>query len=377
MTSDGWIDKAPPHARRNGAYRQPEEPAKPEPLKEPGKKKRPSAKFAGLISSAEFLSHMTPPEYVIDGLLMAGRTYTLTGRTGHGKTLIALLKAIGVGATGYFCGRPCRRGSVAFIAGENYENVQMQYYSLLKEMDLEPPPNIHFHEGRFSLSEQKEIAAKALSEIEDLALLEVDSMQAFFEGDDDNANMAMLDLAYSLRGLTLQHPNRPASLLLAHPVKHASRDNLLPRGGSSCVNELDGNLTSWCDEGTNLVDLHWQGKHRGAPFDPIKLELVLVKPEGLVDARGDQMPCTIIRALGQQAAAEKAATDSERLIRALALIRDKKGIAQTEMALALGVGRSTVQRDLANLKKRKWAREYSGRYMVTKEGQIALELAGK
>lgn len=187
--------------------------------------------------------------------------------------------------------------------------------------------------------------------------------------------MQMLDLAVGIRELTTGHPNRPASLVLAHPVKKASRDNLLPRGGSSILNEFDGNFTAWRDE--DIVELHWQGKFRGAPFDPIKLEAVVIKPEGLIDARGDQMSCTVVRSLGPQREAEMTATGSSRLIRVLAVIRDNPGVTQSAIASAVGIARSTVQKDIGRLQKSKWLRDYDGKYVLTKEGEIALELAGE
>ena len=89
--------------------------------------------------------------------------------------------------------------------------------------------------------------------------------------------MQMLDAAVSFRRLIEHHPNRPACLALAHPIKNASRENLQPRGGSALLNELDSNLTAWLDEVRGVVTLH-HGKHRGAPFDPIEFEETLIKP---------------------------------------------------------------------------------------------------
>ncbi|RVP64650.1 winged helix-turn-helix transcriptional regulator [Sinorhizobium meliloti] len=333
--------------------------------------------FKGLISSADFLKRMGPPDYVIEGLILAGCAYTLTGVTGHGKTLIALLKAIQTAQGEWFCGRKCRKGKVAFFAGENPDNVRVQYYSMCADLGIDPPANILWHDGKFTISEYKAEVAKVLAANDDLVLCIFDSLQAFFEGDDDNSNMEMYDLAVSIRELTEAHPARPASLIIAHPIKNAGRESLLPRGGSSILNELDGNFAAWCDETTNTVELHWQGKFRGAPFDPVKLELVLIKPEGLVDARGDQMPCKIIRPLGPQREAEKRAASNDRLINLLALLRDDPSISQEAAALALGVGRSTVQRDIKALKKDGLVRQYPNGYKLTKQGEIALEMAGK
>ena len=59
-------------------------------------------------------------------------------------------------------------------------------------------------------------------------------------------------------------------LAATHPTKYAAADNLLPRGGSSFLNEVDGNLTLWADEEQATTTLHWQGKFRGMTFGPIQ-----------------------------------------------------------------------------------------------------------
>ena len=67
----------------------------------------------------------------------------------------------------------------------------------------------------------------------------------------------------------------------------------MPRGGSSVIYELDGNLTFWRDG--DITTLYWLGKIRDIPFDPIQFEHALVQPEGMVDALGRQMPGPVLR----------------------------------------------------------------------------------
>ena len=51
------------------------------------------------------------------------------------------------------------------------------------------------------------------------------------------------------------------------------KENLLPRGGSAFVNEVDGNLSLWSDDNGRTTQLHWFGKLRGPGFEPIDFEL--------------------------------------------------------------------------------------------------------
>jgi hypothetical protein len=47
---------------------------------------------------------------------------------------------------------------------------------------------------------------------------------------------------------------KPTVLVLCHPVKSATNDNLAPRGGGSFVAEIDGNLCA--RKGYSSVEVH-------------------------------------------------------------------------------------------------------------------------
>ncbi len=339
-------------------------------VRSPGQFKEPAMirrSFKGLMSSAAFIAGMVPPDYVIDALLVRGKTYTLTGPTGHGKTLAAILMAIKVARGEWFCGKECMKGHVAFFAAENPDNVRIQFYSQCAELGIDPASlDISWHDGPFSLKGAHDAVAKALAERPDLTLCIFDSLQALFEGDDDNHNMAMLHHALNFRDLINSHKNRPSGLIIAHPVKNAARDNLLPRGGGSLLNELDGNLTCWAE--SNVVELHWQGKYRGIPFDPVKLETVAVKPEGLVNAKGDQLPCTVIRPLGEQREAELATDANQRRITILTAIRDNPGTTKSDVARLAGIPKSAAYRFVDELIEKRAIKSRGGKLTLTKEG---------
>jgi len=329
--------------------------------------------FNGFISLTDFLAKMQPPDYVTDGLLLKGSTYTLTGNTGHGKTMITILLGLKVALGEWFCGRKCKRGTVVFFAGENPDNVRVQFYAMCTEMGIDHRTvSMVVHEGVFDLKKMRAKVRAAVAKYPDLILVIVDSLQAFFTGDDDNTNMAMLKLATDFRKLTEPHPNKPTTLITAHPVKNATRENLLPRGGSALTNELDGNLTAWADG--KMVSLHWLGKLRGIPFDPIQLEQEVVKPEGLVDAAGNQMPATIIKSLGESREAELVTEKHRVEIAVLAGYKANASISQRDLAAQVGASKTTVQRTAGELRKKKWLRDYSGKMVLTTEGEKALNL---
>lgn len=337
-----------------------------------GRQRHRRREFNGhLLTSAEFMSTMRPPEYLIDGLLMVGRTYTLTGPTGHGKTLLALLLAIAISTGGGFCGRLCQQGSVAFFAGENPENVKMQWFAICRNLDIDPSSlPVYWYEGVFNIDQARDRLTKALRDVGDLRLCLFDSLQAFFLGEDDSQNMAMLDTAIDFRSISDAHPNRPTVIIPAHPVKNAGRDMLFPRGGSALTNELDGNLTLWRDD--DIATLHWLGKFRGVPFEPLKFEVTVVKPQGLVDAYGSQISCTIMRPAMPLRVAELAEQYENRQVTALATIQANPKATLNDIAAAIGQGKTTAKRIVDTLIAAKWIKRSGHRLRLTNDGKTFL-----
>ena len=137
----------------------------------------------------------------------------------------------------------------------------------------------------------------------DLAI--IDTSAAYFQGDDENSNAQLGTHARDMRKLT-ELPGAPCVIVAAHPVKNATIDNLLPKGGGSFLNEIDGNLTLAKVPGGSRM--HWQGKHRGVDFDPLTFELETVTAPLLVDSNGRDIPTVMARAITAKNARDNAAT---------------------------------------------------------------------
>jgi hypothetical protein len=86
-------------------------------------------------------------------------------------------------------------------------------------------------------------------------------------------------------------PGGPTVLALCHPTKGASEENLLPRGGGAYLNEVDGNLT--VKNNGSVVELHWQGKFRGADFAPLSFQLKTATHQRLKDSKGRHIKTVI------------------------------------------------------------------------------------
>jgi hypothetical protein len=166
-------------------------------------------------SSAEFVTHFTPPDYLIDGLIQRRFIYSMTGPTGEGKTSVALLLALFVDRGWKLDNREIDKGKVLFLAGENPDDVRMRWIKLLDDMKVDPAEvGVFFVPGSLALSNKglRGQIMKASEANGPFSLIIVDTSAAFFEGDDENVNTQMMAHAKMLRGSSILSPATPPSL---------------------------------------------------------------------------------------------------------------------------------------------------------------------
>jgi len=246
--------------------------------------------------------------------------------------------------------------------------------------------NVFFVPGSFALSNKglRDRIMKASEANGPFALIVVDTSAAFFEGDDENVNTQMMAHAKMLRGLIDLIAGNPTVIVPSHPVKHFSRENMLPRGGGAFLNEMDGNLSCMKVEGTMVTELHWQGKFRGIDFGAIPFRLEVGKTDKLKDSKGRHIWTVIARSI----------TDKER---DAAEDRGQKNKAQLLAAMAKMPGasiadlaqecewftkdgkpyKSLVQRLLNALREEKMIKKESGRWVLTKKGHAEAKESGE
>jgi hypothetical protein len=248
-------------------------------------------------TAADFVAGFTPPAYLVDGIIQRGYLYSLTARTGHGKTAVTMFLGQTVGRGENFRGKHVEQGSVLILAGENPDDVRARFLVLAERHGFSPANiPIFFIAGIIDIAAELPRIKEEATKIDKLMLVVVDTAAAYFRGDDGNSNAQMGAYARLLRELTYL-PNKPAVIVNCHPVKNASQDNMSPVGGGAFLNEVDGNLTLWSDS-EGMTSLHWQGKFRGPEFDPIIFKLETANSEKVVDANGQLMPSVVALPIG-------------------------------------------------------------------------------
>lgn len=334
-----------------------------------------------ILSSARFVSGFVPPDYVIFGLLQRRFLYSITGKTGAGKTAILLLIAAHVAEAKKIVDRDVEQGRVLYLAGENADDVRMRWIALAQQMgfDLEKI-DVHFIPGVFKISEMQERIRTEIKQIGPVSLIIVDTAAAYFEGDDENSNTQFGDYARrTLRPLTTM-PGEPCVIVACHPVKNATDDNLIPRGGGAFLNEVDGNLTT-ARTASGVVELHWQGKYRGPDFAPMHFTTRTVTHELLKDSKGRLIPTVVASPLSEQGHADITQAVQSRQDELLVALGDPANRKASQIELARQLGwklrdgkphHVAVQRTLKALDKAELLIGEPGSINLTRKGEKAL-----
>jgi hypothetical protein len=331
-------------------------------------------------SSAQFLRDFVPPDYLIVGVVQRRYFYSLTARTGDGKTAILLLFAAHVALGRALGDRQVPQGRVLYFAGENPDDIRMRWIAMAQNMDFDPDAiDVHFIPGRFTISKMLARIKREAAAIGEFALIIIDTSAAYFEGDEENSNVDLGAHARMLRSLTTIVPGGPTVIAACHPPKNAPPDNLIPRGGGAYIAEVDGNLT--CVKADSSVEMHWQGKFRGPDFAPVAFRLETKTHQLLKDTGGRLVPTVIASHLStgaQEEIAAAALNDENRLLQAIA---DDPDVSRSMRARTLDwlthagePHKKKVERLEIKLAKAKLIRiERGGRTVILKAGLEFLE----
>lgn len=311
-----------------------------------------------LLSESEALAHLQPQDWLIHDVMERGYLYALTARSGSGKTAVALMMAYQMAAqdipSRYLGSREVEPGNVVFLAGENPADLVRRMAGFRAHHGLKAQASLAVVMGTFSIRDNVETLTAQIPKDRPISLVVVDTAQSFFPGSEENSNAEMLAYAQTLRQLT-KLPGNPCVLVLCHPAKFAAAQaDLLPRGGSSFLGEIDGNLTLWSDgDGDKVFELHHTDKLRGPGFEPIKIEMIRYTDPGLVDTKGRPSYTVIASVVSEQEAESRADEYSERqqaIIDALGFA--KEGLRHGALSEVTMIPKATVTRLLRDLMAR-------------------------
>lgn len=334
----------------------------------------------GFVQTADFLNELEPMDFLLDGILRRRFIYSMTAKTGHGKTAVALRIAVSVATGSSITGHEAEKGKVAFFAGENPDDVRIRLICMLEQEKIDPADiDIYFISLRFDIEEAYDVIKEECDKLGGVDLIIVDTAAAYFQGDDDNSNAEMGRYGYMLRGLC-SLPGGPTILVPSHPTKAATKDNLIPRGGGAFLNEVDGNITLWQTAGA--VTMHHQGKYRGPEWQPITFSLDEVKSENVKDTKGRKVPSVMAVPMSETEAEAHEDQASKDMFSLLRRVNDYPKMSMSWYAENLGwmsgamgttPNKSKVNRLLDELIEEGLVRKVAGKCQPTQKGKHLLD----
>jgi hypothetical protein len=330
-----------------------------------------------ILTNAEFVSQFEPLDYQIDGVMQRGFFYALTAPTNAGKTAVAVRIAAHVAPGTPLAGHEVLSGKVLFFAGENADDVRMRWIKTCEEIAIDQAAeNLFWISGRLSISAMRERINAETDQHGPFNLIIIDSAAVFFEGDDENSNTQFGNYARMLRTL-VEIKGGPSILVLCHPIKNYSLDNLVPRGGGAFLNELDSNLVLVpISEAPKVSELHWHAKHRGPDFAPISFKLTSGTSERIKDSKGRLIWTVTAAPLTRDEVDAAESTGNLRQEELLGAMERRPGASMARLAEACGwtyatgePNKSLVQRAMADLERRGMVKLKDGHWTLAWKDQ--------
>lgn len=287
------------------------------------------------IDIVPFVQTITPPVWLVDGMIQRGFVYSLTAQTNHGKTALATTLALCVASGKAFGSIKTKPGHVLYLCGENPEDFKLRLRGALGSMGLSPD-RVRGQVTVLPIADHLAVLSKQVLDFSNstqgIALIIVDTSVAYFSYEDENKNVEARNHAQDLRDL-VNALGGPAVLTLSHPAKNASRDNLVPRGGSGFLNEVDANLTAWKEGDT--IEL-WHTKIRGPSFEPISCSLKKTDVPGVFDSEGRQVRTIVATPISDAEAFEVIRDDMTDADQLLVAMLYQQGGSVSDWARRLG-----------------------------------------
>ena len=335
-----------------------------------------------LERASDFVANFKPPEYLVDDIIQGGQLVSLTAQTGVGKTAVSICLALSI-AQGIDVGsHGTRKGRVVYLCGENPDDVRMRLKLIFLAQDIDPDDiDLYLVDGTFNIQSAHERLNQVIKDIGGADVVFVDTLMAFFQGDDDNSNAQMAQYARDVLRPITRMPGKPAVVVPAHPTKNArGKDNLVPRGGGAFIAEVDGNLYLE-RQGESIVTLGFT-KIRGPVFEPMEFALETIEHMRVMDSKGRRLKSVMAKAVSAAEAEERAAVGTSEENQLLSAMLDRPDGSERVWAEMLGwttesgqPAKSKVSTRLNRLKDDEMVKKHRKRWVLTKDGQKEAEKA--
>jgi AAA domain len=335
-----------------------------------GEDKAPEKPPSRVTGAGTFMQSYVPISYTLGGILPSGYLYGLTAKQGSGKTAWKIAATIAVAMNRPdVIGCDVEPGRVAYVSIENPTDFKMKLavncYAYNISYD-EIEPRVAIIDGRDTPEQIFQGLKLDAEKNGSFQLVCFDTFQAGFAAAGAGAfndNEAVLNYVTRLRPLTML-PGSPSALVAFHPTKNAGEGELIPYGGGSTYNEIDGNLTLWKEAQIKL----YHNRLRGPEFEPKYFRIEMLSCPDIVDKQGRQILLPVMRPSTEADAEtrEKSNADASRALLA-AMIADPVG-TQADWGVAINQSKGRVNGHLQRLEKERLVVNRLNKWVVTRKG---------
>ena len=229
-----------------------------------------SSRFRALSLSE--LSDLSPPHWLVDGLLMQETDAVVYGESEVGKSFTAISLSVAIASGRPWFGREVKQGGVLYIAGEGGRSLFRRFEAAIDKLGIARPDNIEVISDNADMFKDEDPAALIeLVRGRSLQLIVFDTMSQHSGGSTENSD----DMKVVLKNMrSVARSCGAANLILAHPGKDTGRGI---RGWSGQLNNVDTVIEQVREDnealGRRTVTLTCKKQKDADKFVPIHLDL--------------------------------------------------------------------------------------------------------
>lgn len=221
------------------------------------------------------IEDLPKPDWLVDGVLIEGNFAMLYGKSGIGKSVLALDMAAHIATGRNWAGHEVRKGKVLYIIAEGVGDIQDRIRAWQKHYGLEGVDDLDYVIEPVYLDVENDDDVRALiKQVEesktDYILVIVDTLaRSMFRDENSTRDMGKVIRACD----QLRHRLR-ATVLLVH---HTGKDGKLPRGAYALFAAVDTSM-KLNPKGTDLRELVCDKQKMSALFPSMRFKLTTVEP---------------------------------------------------------------------------------------------------
>jgi RecA/RadA recombinase len=237
-----------------------------------------------LFSVAEMLK-LSEPKWLIDKIFPVGSLVGLFGKSGDGKSFVALDWALSVAQGTEWLGRSVRQGAVVYVAAEGGRSIAKRIAAWMKHHAVRKVSDAFFLLEGVQVRSQEDVdllVTQMSKRSCEPALIVIDTLARCFGDGDENSTKEMNQFVNGLASLQQQ---TQAAVMVVHHSGLASQER--ERGSTALRGAADVMIR--VSKKKNLITVENNKQKDDEQFEPVKMQL-----QQVVIAGGSRTSCVLV-----------------------------------------------------------------------------------